>query len=77
MVLSMICGCMIGVGVCVCVCVCTCAGVHVCMHVRVHGVGRHWWFNYLGPLLDVELTVYLVRLDWLPLPCITLFQPNH
>ena len=19
------------------------------------GVGCHWWFNYLGPLLDVEL----------------------
>ena len=25
-------------------------------HVNTQfGVGRHWWFNYPGPLLDVEL----------------------
>ena len=26
-----------------------------CPMLLVHGVGCHWWFNYPGPLLNVEL----------------------
>ena len=35
-------------------------------HVNTQlGVGRHWWFDYLGPLLVADL------------PCIALIRPNH
>ena len=30
-----------------------------------------------GLITPVRLPVYQVRLDWLPLPCIALIQPNH
>ena len=49
-------------------------------HVNTQlGGGHHWWFNFAGSLLDVELSlpVYQVRLDWLPLPCITLIRPSQ
>ena len=49
----------VGVGVGECVHACR-AGVGMGECVQFHvstqlGVGCHWWFNYPGPLLDVEL----------------------
>ena len=40
-------------------------------------LGRHWWFNCRAPLLDVELesTVYRVRLGRLPLYSFDSTQP--
>ena len=34
-------------------------GLRFFMKIVSLGLGRHWWFNYLGSLLDVELRVYL------------------
>ena len=43
------------------------------------GVGHHWWFNYPGPLLDVELEfcllIKLVRSIALALYCLDSTQP--
>ena len=49
------------------------------LHAYQIGVGRHWWFNYPGPLLNLSLSlpVYQVRLDWLSSSCIALIQPSQ
>ena len=49
-------------------------------HVSIQlGVEHHWWFNYLGPLLDVELEFAClsgwVRLVALALYCLDSTQP--
>ena len=58
------------------VCVCVCACVHTCMCVRACVCMYAGVCTYMYTGMHT-LLVYQVRLDWLPLPCITLIRPSQ